>query len=144
MNILTIGTFDGLHPGHLELLRETRRLAGPGGHVWVGVNRDSFVERYKGRPPVHNLLTRLETLAALRDVDQVFINVGDEDSGVLIETVNPDMLSIGSDWLDPGRDQTRYLTQLGVTADWMDRRNLSVAYIPRTRGFSSSALREVV
>jgi cytidyltransferase-like protein len=51
--VLTIGTFDLLHVGHLELLAGCRELAGGSGSVVVAVNRDAFVERYKGRRPVH-------------------------------------------------------------------------------------------
>lgn len=141
MNVLTIGTFDTLHVGHLELIAESRRLVGYDGRVWVGVNRDEFVERYKGHPPRQPLAQRLEILRAVREVDGVFVNVGDEDAKPLIECVSPDLLSIGDDWLDPGHDQRRYFAQLGVTFDWMRERGLLVEYIPRTRGQSSSALR---
>lgn len=141
MNVLTIGTFDTLHPGHLELLTGSRRLVGTDGRLYVGVNRDEFVERYKGRPPVQSLALRLEVLASLRVVDAVFVNVGDEDAGVLIDVVRPDFLAIGADWLDPGNDERRYFRQLGVTREWMDARRLKVTYLPRTRGLSSSAFR---
>lgn len=138
---LTIGTFDMLHVGHLELIAETRSIAGPMGEVWVGVNRDEFVARYKGRPPVLGLGSRIEMLAALRDVDHVFVNAGDENAGLLIDAVRPDVLTIGDDWLDEGHDERRYFAQLGVTADWMQARGLRVQYVPRTRGTASSALR---
>jgi cytidyltransferase-like protein len=141
MNVLTIGTFDLLHPGHLELLAGCRLVAGPDGRVTVGVNRDEFVERYKGHAPAQPLGARVELLRAIRDVDAVLVNVGDEDSGVLIDAVRPDALAIGDDWLDPGHDQRRYLAQLGITLDWLRERSLMVHYIPRTRGTSSTALR---
>lgn len=138
---LTIGTFDQVHPGHLELIGATRALVGALGEVWVGVNTDEFVARYKGRPPILSLTSRIELLRSLREVDHVFVNVGDESSGVLIDAVQPDILTIGDDWLDPGHDERRYFAQLGVTAEWMDARGLRVQYVPRTRGTSSSALR---
>ena len=139
MNVLTIGTFDRLHVGHLELLDECRFLAGQG-RVMVGVNRDAFVERFKGVTP-QPLAHRVEMVRALRVVDDVFINVGDEDAGYLIEAVSPELLAIGDDWLDPGGDETRYLAQLGITADWLVERGLRIEYVPRTRGVSSTALR---
>lgn len=139
--VLTIGTFDLLHPGHLELLEGCRALVGPEGRVWVGVNRDAFVERYKQRRPTQTLRHRMEILRALRLVDGVFANVGDEDSGLLIDALSPDLLAIGDDWLDPGHDERRYFAQLGVTPEWMAERALRVAYIPRTRGLSTTVLR---
>lgn len=144
MNVLTIGTFDLLHPGHLELLDGCRRLAGHHGQVWAGVNRDEFVERYKRRSPTQALAHRVEVLRALRLIDAVFVNIGDEDAKVLIETVRPDQLAIGDDWLDPDHDQRRYFAQLGVTFEWMRERDLRVAYLPRTRGISTTTLREAL
>lgn len=143
MNVLTIGSFDGLHVGHLELLRLSRRIA-DGGRLVVGLNRDEFIERYKGRPPVHTFAHRREMLEAL-DVDAVVVNAGDEQAATCIDIVAPDVLTIGDDWLDrpsPGvSDHARYYKQLGVTQEWMTARGLYVIYIERTRGVSSSALR---
>lgn len=142
MRVLTIGTFDILHPGHLELLAECRRLAA-GGPVFVGVNRDEFVQRYKGRLPSQPLAHRMEILGALRDVDAVAINTGDEDSAPLIEACEPDIIAIGDDWLDPDDDERRYLRQLGITRDFLTDRGIRIEYVPRTRGLSSTALRAV-
>jgi cytidyltransferase-like protein len=143
VRLLTIGTFDLLHPGHLELLAWCRQHAAPGG-VNVGVNRDEFVERYKGRSPVQPFEHRAEVVTALRDVDAVWVNSGDEDARVLIDEVRPDLIVIGDDWLDPEHDERRYFAQLGVTPEWMAERNLRVEYVPRTRGISSTAMRERV
>ncbi len=141
MRVLTIGTFDTLHPGHLELLAGCRQMVGPDGKVFVGVNRDGFVERYKGRVPTQPLAHRMEILRSLALVDDVFVNLGDEDSGLLIDVVRPDALAIGDDWLDPNYDQRRYMKQLGVTLEWLAERGLRVTYLPRTRGVSSSGIR---
>jgi glycerol-3-phosphate cytidylyltransferase len=140
MNVLTIGTFDRLHVGHLELLSACRSLAGPEGIVTVAVNTSEFVQRFKGVTP-QPLEHRVEMLWALRMVDCVWINVGDEDARPVIEAVSPDILAIGADWLDPGHDERRYFRQLGVTPEWMAEHDLRVSYVPRTRGVSSTALR---
>jgi cytidyltransferase-like protein len=140
--VLTIGTFDLLHVGHLELLEGCRALAGGSGSVVVAVNRDAFVERYKGRRPVRSLEHRLELVRGLADVDAGVVNLGDEDSGLVIDLVAPDHVAIGDDWLDPGRDERRYLAQLGITAAWLSDRRLAVTYLPRTRGASTTATRQ--
>lgn len=149
MNILTIGSFDGLHVGHLELLNESRRIADRlGAALVVGVNSDAFIERYKGRKPLYPYEHRVEVLDALAVVDAVVLNLGDEDAKPVIEVVNPVLLTIGDDWLDldweGGKDQDRYFKQLGVTRTWMANRGLGVEYIPRTKGISSSAVRNVL
>ena len=141
MIVLTIGSFDCLHVGHLELLRASQALAGPAGRVVASVNTDRFITEYKGHPPIQPYDHRAEMLAACRYVDLVVPNVGDADAGPIIDAIRPDLLTIGDDWLDPGHDERRYFAQLGVTPEWMNERGLRVEYVPRTRGVSTSALR---
>ena len=136
MIIYTGGSFDGLHVGHLELLAACRDMAGPTGRVVVSLNRDAFIERYKGQAPRFPYVVREEMLRACRDVDIVLCNLGDEDSSVAIDVVQPDFIAIGDDWEDKD-----YLGQLGITADWLEVRGLKIVYVPRTRGVSSSGLR---
>lgn len=133
----TGGTFDVLHVGHLELLTACRERVGLTGKVVVSLNTDAFIERYKGRPPVQPFEQRREILQALNVVDLVVRNSGDEDSGVAIDVVAPDVILIGSDW-----ETKDYLGQLGVTTEWLRTRGLRIEYVPRTRGVSSSARRD--
>lgn len=137
MIVLTLGTFDLFHIGHVELLRACRRMAGWDGRVVVGLNLDSFVTRYKHRAPVQDYAIREEALRACRYVDLVVANLGEEDSRPVIDTVRPDVLAIGDDWQH--RD---YLGQLGVTPEWLAERHLSIEYVPRTTGQSTTAIRE--
>lgn len=132
----TGGTFDLLHVGHLELLEACRELAGPRGRVVASLNRDEFVERYKGRRPAQSYGVREEILRSCSLVDLVVCNTGDEDSGRAIDVVRPDVIVIGDDWRD--RD---YLGQLGITTDWLAERGLWIEYVARTRGQSSTAIR---
>ena len=44
MRVLTIGTFDLLHPGHVALLERCVELGGDRAHVSVGVNTDDFIK----------------------------------------------------------------------------------------------------
>jgi len=84
-------------------------------------------------------------LRACRFVDAVIENFGDEDSKPLIEAVRPTRLAIGSDWLDEelgSAAEDRYFAQLGVTHGWMDARGLRVSYVRRTRGVSTTAIRQ--
>lgn len=136
MIVLTIGSFDALHVGHLELLVASREMAGPTGRVVVGLNTDEFITSYKGHPPFYPFNQRSEMLSALRDVDLVVPNVGGADAAQIIEAIAPDLLTIGSDWED--RD---YLGQLGIDQAWLDERGLRIEYVARTRGQSSSAFR---
>ena len=136
MRVLTIGTFDLLHPGHVALLERCVELGGERAHVSVGVNTDDFIKRYKGAYPVMSLVERLEMLRAIRWVDDVLINKGNEDCKVLIDEVKPDLLVVGSDWL--GKD---YLKQTGLTREYLERRNIALVFLPYTVGISTTQLK---
>ena len=144
MIVYTGGTFDLFHEGHIELLTACRELAGDG-TVVVALNRDEFIERYKGRLPALPYAIRRGVLRASGLVDLVVCNVGDEDSRVALEVVRPDVIAIGADWLDPGTPdpEARYLRQLGISHSWLIERSLHVEYVPRTTGQSTSSLREI-
>lgn len=134
--VLTIGTFDLLHPGHLDLIRACRHLAGVDGHVVVAVNPDDFVERFKKRRPVQDLEARMEMLRAVRGVDAVLVNLGEERADLVIDTVRPGLLVIGDDWKD--RD---YLRQLRIDQAYLDSRGITIEYIPRVRDWSTTGIR---
>jgi len=136
MRVLTIGTFDLLHPGHVALLERCVELGGERAHVSVGVNTDDFIKRYKGSYPVMSLVERLEMLRAIRWVDDVLINKGNEDCKVLIDEVKPDLLVVGSDWV--GKD---YLKQTGLTREYLERRDIALVFLPYTAGISTTALK---
>lgn len=150
MIIYTGGTFDLLHPGHLALLSACRTLAGPSGRVVVALNRDEFVTRYKRRQPVMSYEDRRSMLLALRDVDMVVPNIGDEDSKATILAVQPDIIAIGDDWVDrPRTDEPhdpwgRYKTQMGFTTEWLEENGIELRSISLLGGRSSTHLREAV
>lgn len=132
--ILTIGTFDLLHVGHVELFKSMYAH----GDVYVAVNSDEFVERFKGRRPVIPQGDRIEMVGSIYWVKMAFLNFGDEYALKVIDDVQPDMLAIGDDWKDKD-----YLGQLHVTKEQLIERHLwPIWYIERTRGVSSSEIRK--
>lgn len=134
--VYTGGTFDLLHEGHLNLLRQCRLLAGPKGRVVVSLNTDEFVAEYKGRPPVDNYFRRGMNLVHCRYVNSVVCNSGGADSKPAILRVNPDVIAIGTDWAEKD-----YYAQMGFTQDWLDAQGIVLAYLPRLPGISTSQLR---
>lgn len=134
--VLTIGTFDLFHYGHVRLLSRCRDLS-DGGTVIAGLNPDQFIAQFKHRYPVISYTHRAEVLAACRYVDVVMENTGGADARPIIESAAPDLLVVGDDWAPP-RD---YLGQLGVTQDWLDEHGVRVVYLPRTDGVASSDIR---
>lgn len=134
--VLTIGTFDLFHVGHLELFSQCRALARYDGEVIVGVNSDDFVASYK-RPAVVRERDRLAIVKACRLVTTAFLHMGRGSVRSDLNIYLPDIIAVGDDWRD--RD---YLAQLGVEQDWLDARGIRVVYLPRTTGESTTALRE--
>lgn len=134
--VLTVGTFDLLHPGHLALFRGSRQVR-PGApvHLTVGVNTDRFVTEYKGAAPVMPYPDRAALVASLRDVDQVISN----DSPTLVPMITalrPDFLTIGADWA-----QRDYAAQIGVDEAGLTALGVTLVYVPLYEGRSSTNLR---
>lgn len=131
-SVLTIGTFDLFHHGHLRLFERADEI----GELWVGVNTDEFVTKYKGRPPVNSLRKRMSDVLATGLATRVITNDG--PGRFLILRKNPDYLVIGSDWAE--RD---YHAQIDVTAEELEEADIELVYLPRTEGISTTMLREV-
>ena len=141
MNVLTLGTFDLFHAGHVRLLERCRLLAGTG-QVVVALNQDEFVERYKGRAPVISYRDRAIVVRACRYVDSVAVNPQEapgDSIATLLSRTPTDAIVIGSDWRD--RD---YLGQTGLSQPDLDALGIIVIYVPYTEGISSSRIREAV
>lgn len=130
--VLSVGTFDLWHAGHVFLLEQCRAIAGHDGRVVAGVNTSEFVARFKAAPPVQTTHERLRIVRACRYVDDVVTN-DSESLAALIEEVRPDFLVVGQDWAV--RD---YYAQIGVDQEWLDDRQVHLLYVPRPAGSCSS------
>jgi glycerol-3-phosphate cytidylyltransferase len=93
--VITFGTFDVLHVGHLRLLRRARDL---GSRLVVGVSSDALNEHKKGRVPVFSEGERIETLEAIRFVDSVFLEESLERKREYVVAAAADILVMGDDW----------------------------------------------
>lgn len=111
--VITFGTFDLLHVGHIRILE---RAAALGKELVVGVSTDEFSRSKKGRFPVYSQDERAETLRALRCVDHTFFEESMEAKADYIRQWGADCLVMGDDWvgkfddLVPGCD-TVYLSR---------------------------------
>lgn len=146
MYVITAGTFDMLHLGHLNLLKNCRTLAGPDGVVEVMVNTDSFVKKFKGKRPVQDFFTRARVVAQLRDVSEDRAYGHNDHADLpkrLVELRNslpygsPIILVVGSDWA-----KKNYYKQIGIDQANLDQLKITLVYIPYTEGISSTSLRE--
>lgn len=121
--VITYGTYDLLHQGHINLLKRAKDL---GDYLIVGVTNDSF-DRERGKLNVRNNV--LERVDAIRDTglaDQIIIEdyIGQKIDD--IQKYDVDIFAIGSDW----EGKFDYLKEY-----------CEVVYLPRTEGISSTMLR---
>lgn len=133
LRLYTGGTFDLFHSGHVEFLRKCALMAN---EVVVSLNTDEFIEAYKGNPPIMTYKEREAVLKACVWVDEVVPNIGDADSKPAILQEKPDIIAIGSDWA-----RKDYYKQMQFTQDWLDDHDISLAYIPYTKGVSSTDIK---
>lgn len=137
MNVITIGTFDILHYGHLKLFKKCRELAA-GGKVVVGLNSDEFIQKYKEKPPIMKYEERRNTILETGLVDRVVVNEQNDGSiKTALALGEPKLIVIGSDWMR--RD---YLKQVGLTPQWLDDKGISLCYVPYTWEVSTSEIKK--
>jgi D-beta-D-heptose 7-phosphate kinase/D-beta-D-heptose 1-phosphate adenosyltransferase len=93
--VFTNGCFDILHRGHVEYLKESKKL---GNYLIVAINSDSSVKRLKGKArPLNTQEDRAFVLKAIKYVDEVI--VFDEDTPYkLIKEIKPDIITKGGDY----------------------------------------------
>ena len=121
--VITYGTYDLLHQGHINLLRRAKEL---GDYLIVGVTNDRF-DRERGKLNVcNNVLERIEAVKATGLADQIIIEDYFGQKIDDIQKYDVDIFAIGSDW----EGKFDYLNEY-----------CQVVYLPRTRGISSTMLR---
>ena len=93
--IITFGTFDLLHIGHINILERAKKL---GDRLVVGVSTDSFSVKKKERKPIFNENDRKKILESLKFVDEVFFEESFEKKREYIEKYDADIFVMGNDW----------------------------------------------
>ena len=93
--VITFGTFDVLHVGHIRVLN---RAASLGDRLVVGVSSDHLNFSKKGRYPVFSQDERLEIVANIKVVDDVFVEESLELKRDYVTRYRADVLVMGDDW----------------------------------------------
>ncbi len=122
--VLTYGTYDLLHYGHINLLKRAKEL---GDYLIVGLSTDEFNE-IKGKKAYHNYETRKLMLEAIRYVDLV---IPEENWSQKIDDIKKyqvDLLVMGDDWSDSEK-----FTPL--------KEYCEIRFLPRTKGISTSKIK---
>jgi choline-phosphate cytidylyltransferase len=122
--VITYGTYDLLHYGHIRLLE---RAKGLGDYLIVGVTADDF-DKGRGKINVQqSLMERIEAVRATGIADEIIIEEYEGQKIDDIKRYDVDVFTVGSDWYG----KFDYL-----------REYCEVVYLPRTEGVSSSGIRE--
>ena len=123
VRVITYGTYDLLHYGHIRLLERAKAL---GDYLIVGVTTDDF-DKTRGKINVQqSLMERIEAVRATGLADKIIV---EEYEGQKIDDIrryDVDIFTVGSDWAG----KFDYLNEY-----------CKVVYLPRTEGISSSEVR---
>lgn len=93
--VITFGTFDVLHIGHIKILERAKKY---GDRLIVGVSSDALSFSKKQRYPVYPENERCEIIRSLQYVDDVFLEESLELKGEYIKKYKADILIMGNDW----------------------------------------------
>ncbi len=130
--ILVTGTFDIIHPGHLEFFENAKKLAVPS-ELWVIVARNSSVNDFKKKNPILDEQVRVKMLNSLKLVDHALLGNEGPDKIKIIEELKPDIVALGYDqWINEEKLK-KELENRGLP-------NIQVIRLPKfgSNGYSSS------
>ena len=122
--VITYGTFDLLHYGHINLLRRAKTL---GDYLIVGLSTDEFNNKEKNKECYFDYENRKLLLDAVRYVDCVIPENNWEQKISDIQKYNIDVFVIGDDW----KGKFDYLEDIGI----------EVVYLPRTKEISTTKIK---
>lgn len=123
--VITYGTFDLLHHGHINLLQRAREL---GDHLTVALSTDEF-NVGKGKQCLHSYHYRRAILEAIRYVDLVIPECSWEQKIRDVQELSIDVFCIGDDWAG----EFDFLVP-----------HCRVIYLPRTPGISTTAIKQAL
>ena len=131
MRIITFGTFDLLHIGHINILERSKNFNNNSekNELIVGISSDDFSYKKKSKYPVYNQEQRKKILESLKFVDKVFIEESFEKKREYILENKADIFIMGDDWKDKF-DEFKDICE--------------VFYLPRTPSISTTEIVEII
>lgn len=120
--VITYGTYDLFHIGHLNLLRRAKEL---GDYLIVAVSSDEF-NREKGKACKISDVDRMEIVQAIRYVDEVILETSWEQKVDDVQKYDVDVFVMGDDW----KGKFDFLKEY-----------CEVVYLPRTEGISTTQIK---
>lgn len=121
--VITYGTFDLFHVGHLNLLKRAKEL---GDYLVVAVSSDKF-NMSKGKKSYHSVEDRVNILKSIKYVDEVIVEESWDQKIIDIQDNNIDVFVMGDDW----EGKFDFLKEY-----------CEVVYLPRTMGISTTKIKQ--
>jgi len=125
----TQGTFDTLHYGHVNLLKNAKKHCD---YLIVGVNSDELVKSYKKTNTIIKTLDRVKIVEAIKYVDEVVVTET-LDKNLHLKKHNYNVIFIGDDWKGSSR--------WNKTEEELSKVNVDVVYIPYTKSISTTKIK---
>ena len=120
--VITYGTFDLFHIGHLNILKRAKAL---GDYLVVAISSDTFNAK-KGKKAYYSDQDRMEIVKAIRYVDEVILEESWDQKVKDIQEHDIDIFVMGDDWTGKFDELKAYC---------------EVVYLPRTEGISSTKIK---
>jgi FAD synthetase len=103
-----------IHPGHVYLLKQARRLAGKRGKVIVVLATDETIRQRKRREPVMGERERLQVMSSIRYVDKVVIGYRPLSFEKVLRRFRPDVVLFGYDQIEVERAFKEFVASKGI------------------------------
>ena len=131
--VMVFGTFDGIHRGHREFLKDAKAL---GDYLVAVVAQDHVVEHLKGHLPKINLEERSRLLSEEDNVDQVVIGDAEIETWRVVREHRPEVVALGYDQTQLAESLLAHLDEF----DWHPEVKVMKSFEPNI--YHNSILRE--
>lgn len=125
--VITYGTFDLMHYGHINLLRNAKAL---GDYLIVALSTDEFNLNSKNKKSYFSYEKRKEYLEAIKYVDEIIPETNWEQKRTDIKKYHIDIFTMGDDW------EGKF--------DFLKDEGCKVIYLPRTPAISTTEIKKVI
>jgi len=123
--VITYGTFDLLHYGHINLLERAKAL---GDYLVVAVSTDEFNWDEKRKKCYYSYEERIHMLNAIKYVDEIIAEENWEQKNTDVDKHDVDVFVIGDDW------EGKF--------DFLKEKGVEVVYLPRTPKISTTQIKK--
>ena len=127
----TCSTFDLLHAGHIQMLREAKEQCE---YLIVGLQTDPTIDRKEKNKPIQTLVERYSQLKAVRYIDEIIPYTTEKDVEDILEMYAIDVRILGEE----------YIEKEFTGKDICEKRGIQLYFNTRDHRFSSSDLRKRV